>query len=64
MNHRFILLIILFFHPAVIVSQYFPDPAWDMPLPIIYGGEAPATLGDPDHFMRDNTCKEIIRQFR
>ncbi len=51
MNYRFFLLIILVFSPEVISSQYFPDPAWDMPLPIIYGGEAPATSGDPDHFM-------------
>jgi hypothetical protein len=51
MNLRFYLAIIFLTFPITLFSQYFPDPAWDMPLPMVYGRDVPATLGDPDHFM-------------
>jgi hypothetical protein len=51
MNLRFYIAIVFLAFSGTLLSQYFPDPAWDMPLPIVYGRDVPATLGDPDHFM-------------
>jgi hypothetical protein len=48
---RFSLVIIILSFPLILSSQHFPDPAWDLPLPMVYGKDVPVTLGDPDHFM-------------
>jgi hypothetical protein len=51
MNLRFYLTEVFLTYSITLLCQYFPDPAWDMPLPMVFGEDIPATLGDPDHFM-------------
>jgi hypothetical protein len=52
MRPRFFLFIILLAAlPVRLVSQYFPDPGQNLPLPMLYGKDVPSTLGDPDHIM-------------
>jgi len=51
MNRRILIFIMIVALPAGVNAQYFPDPGWNMPLPMLYGKDVPATLGDPDHIM-------------
>jgi hypothetical protein len=51
MNYRYFIIIVLLVLPFSLSSQYFPDVRQNMPLPMLYGKDVPATLGDPDHIM-------------
>jgi hypothetical protein len=51
MNYRYFIIIVLLILPVSLSSQYFPDVRQNMPLPMLYGKDVPATLGDPDHIM-------------